>query len=180
MKINKKVFVLAIIIGFIGSLYLVEIGPFSSRALSEYNNGYGTFDMKSYDEDVVFSTLNKMQDKGFDISNKYYLGDFIFIVFLFGIQIIITKNIFSWLSIGKIKNIILSLPVLRGIFDVIENILLLIIINSYPERYSRLVMVSSIFTNLKLLFIKIWCLVILSGLIIKLYKSKRLIPIIEK
>lgn len=95
-------------------------------------------------------------------------------------QIIITKNVFSWLNGGKIKNIILSLPALRGIFDVIENILLIIIINGYPERYSRLVMVSSVFINLKLLFIKIWCLVIIIGLIIKIYKSKTSIPIIGK
>lgn len=168
MKINKKIFVVIIFIAFIGTFYWVEFSKYSSQELTCYNDGYGTFDMKNYDNHDVYNVLNNMEPKGFEIYNKYLIGDYLFVISFGALQVIISLFIFNWLEKGVIKKCIISLPILRGIFDVVENTMLFMIINGYPERYKSLVSISATATWLKLFIIKIWCVAILIGLFIKI------------
>lgn len=57
---NKKNWLkIVIVITFLISLYLVESSPWGSESVALYNEGYGTFDMKIYDAETVYSILPK-------------------------------------------------------------------------------------------------------------------------
>lgn len=61
-----RVFLLSIVF-FCITFYWVEFSPWSGRTLAKYNDGYGTFDMKQYDEKTVYEVIEHMKPKGIHI-----------------------------------------------------------------------------------------------------------------
>lgn len=58
MKLSSWLSYILMIGLFLILLYWVEGGSWSSRAVAKYNDGYGTFDMKSYDVNTVEKVLS--------------------------------------------------------------------------------------------------------------------------
>ena len=71
-----------VVIGFFIALYLVESDTFGSAAVAVHNGGYGTFDMKSYDEKIVAQVLAQADAECREAYYRYYGMDFLFILFL--------------------------------------------------------------------------------------------------
>lgn len=170
-KTNKFVNVI-IIIGFLITLYWVEVSPWGSQAVARYNAGYGTFDMKNYDVSGVEYVLGNMEEEGFQVYYNYYLGDYLFIPFLGIIQAIISNKIYRSSKVNMpIKSVgywfSTVVIILRGIADFIENTLLLVALMRYPNIDTILINIASLCTQVKLLCIRIWLLSILIGIIIK-------------
>lgn len=179
IEIRKNVFKILIITGFILTLLMIEVGPFSSAELSKYTDGYGTFDMKSYDYESVLSVMSHLQDGGNQIALGYYAGDFIFIFFFGALQIMISNNV--WRQYRKksvipllLYRIAVGIPILRGICDVIENIILASVYITYPAVNRMLINISRVATGCKLFSIQVWGIMILLGIVVKFWlRGKR-------
>ena len=167
---KKKYVTWGLILLFILAFYWVEFSPWSSTALQNYNNGYGTFDMKSYDAQKVYTVLSYMEPQGFTIYERYFIGDFLIVIGLGGVQILLSLVAYGWAKGRWIKGVAIGVPIARGIFDVIENVLLLIVLLGYPTQYPDMIKIASMATTMKLDMIKIWIGLILVGLVIKIGK----------
>lgn len=158
---------------FFGVLLMIEVGPYSSKNLGKYNNGYGTFDMKSYDTNKVVQVLDNMQQKGFAIYRGYFVFDYLFIIVFGAVQIYLTSIAYGWCKNRKIVTMLSIVPVARGIFDLIENTLLLIVIQSYPNVLSQVITVASSATWLKLLMIRVWSAIFIIGIVGSIYHRNK-------
>jgi len=154
-----------LIILFALSLYIVEWSSIGSMAVGLYNNGYGTFDMKSYSPDIVRKVLSEMEPMGFDVYRKYFAADFFFVLTFGTLQTVLLSMAYRWVKNKKILYALCTVPVLRGAFDTVENILLLNALNQFPEINERAVNISAASTELKLLMIKIWAVIFIIGIV---------------
>ena len=64
-----------------------------------------------------------------------------------------------------------GVPIARGVFDSIENTLLLRVLLTYPVEQIQLVQVARVFTSLKLTMIGIWVALFILGILIKITKK---------
>lgn len=181
IRTSKKKVILHIfaIVAFIITFYLVEFSSSSSRALETYNQGYGTFDMKLYNENMVTEVLETMQPEGFDLYRQYLIWDYLFLLAFGALQILIVKDIFGLWKKEEEKNagfhqimkamglVTIAITVARGIFDLVENRLLFAILHDYPQLNSFSIHVSAIATKLKLLCIGIWLIMIVIGMVLR-------------
>ena len=167
---SKKKIVIRVIVTllFLVSLYFVEAGFCGSGVVAEYNGGFGTVDMKSYNVETVQSALSPMSEEGISVYKLYYLMDFIFILFFGAFQIMLINDVFSFERSKFTTIIIFSVPVLRGICDMIENVILLWTLYTYPRINEWAISVSAKFTSAKLMSIKGWIVLIVIGLVWKI------------
>ena len=172
---SKKKIVIRVIVTllFLVSLYFVEAGFCGSGVVAEYNGGFGTVDMKSYNVETVQSALSPMSEEGISVYKLYYLMDFVFILFFGIFQLMVTNAVFSFKNSMPVKIIIFGVPVLRGICDIIENIILLTTLYTYPSINETAISVSAKFTMVKLMCVKVWVLIIIVGLIWKVVTRLR-------
>lgn len=150
---------IVMVVGFLLSLYWVEASSWGSMAVARYNNGYGTFDMKDYDFETVKETLENTNTVGFVAYYKYYVADFVFLVFFGFLQCRISHTVYKKIHIYQnkaVKTVVLGIPILRGIFDIAENSLLLITIAVFPKMNAGMVSAASFSTQCKLWCIRIW------------------------
>lgn len=169
-KFSGRLFCAIIIIGFFLILYWVEE---SSQVVEQYNGGYGTFDMKTYDFQTVETVLASMSPEGYQISYRYYIGDSLFIVFFGLLQCMISRIVYhtlksriQFVSILFILSIII--PILRGIADIIENIMLVHTLMRYPVINKSIIEIATIATQVKLGCIKFWVLFMIVGLLLRI------------
>ena len=171
-KINKTgVLWICAVIGFIVTLYMVEASSFGSAAVAVHNEGYGTFDMKKYDYASVTDVLANMDSEGIRVYQKYYFADFLFIICFGLIQCMISSAVYKKNKLIY-RRIAIGVPIARGIFDVIENVLLFITITNYPKVSNGLIMIASISTQCKLWCIRIWVVMLLIGIVYNICKKK--------
>lgn len=153
-------------------LYWIELSPWSSKELAKYNNGYGTFDMKSYNQSEVYEVLDDMQPKGFEIYERYFIGDYLFTVMLGALQIMLILYAYSWLTSKTIRKLLICVPIVRSIADIMENTILLKVILAYPQRYGSLINISERVTSVKISMILVWGVLFVVGIIVKIIKHK--------
>lgn len=172
MKKEIRLMNVFIIVGFLCTLYWVEASPWGSQAIAQYNEGYGTFDMKVYDANSVEQVLGIMQQEGFRLSILYYIGDYLFILFFGGTQAMISQSLCGkWNKISymkkKVHQVSMGAVVVRGIADFIENTMLVLTLYKYPMVHRGMIMSASICTQVKLWCIKLWLISILLVIILK-------------
>ena len=173
---GKKRNYAAVIIGilFALSLYFVEAGVAGSSVVAQYNHGYGTFDMKQYDAQIVRAVLSEMSDKGITVYRWYYFWDFIFIIFFGLVQGLLAQWCFRWNKNHKAVRLLWVIPIARGVFDSIENALLLITISIYPNINESIISIASVATNCKLWMIRLWVVELIVGIVFGTIKRKKL------
>lgn len=171
MKKNTgKIWYSIIIVGFLATLYWVEGSGLGSQAVADYNGGYGTFDMKEYNAQVVGEVLGVMEPEGFRVSYGYYLGDFLFVIFFGLLQFSILRGIFgspaSRLRSARILFwVSMVFVVIRGLSDILENLILLGTLMSYPVINQGMIEISAVMTQIKLGCIRAWVFTLLANLI---------------
>lgn len=165
---KRRNIIIGTVILFIITLYLVNYGPWSSSEIAKYNNGYGTFDMKSYNSQIVYDVLDHMEHKGLELYQKYFIGDYLFALVYVVLQLILLDNAFSWSKSKTLRYFFFIIPVVRGLCDLVENTSLLFILFAYPIRYEGLVNFTSSVTSLKQFLIYIWYALIVIGYMIKI------------
>lgn len=161
---NKWVRVSSIIF-FIIAFYLVEFSPWGGRSIGAYNGGYGTFDMKQYDVQTVYTVLGNYLPEGFIRVRYYYLVDFVFIIAFLTFQVMLSTLVYKNIKSQIPRKLFIGVALIRAITDAIENVLLYFIIASYPSEYANLVNISNIVTQTKLRMIPLWAALVLIGII---------------
>ena len=163
---------------FLVSLYLVEAGFCGSSVVAEYNNGFGTLDMKSYVVSDVRAALEALNTKGIQIYKMYYVMDFLFIFFFGLFQIVIICDLYSFVNNVRIRVIIVGVSVLRGLFDGVENLILLRMLFTFPTINESVIAVSALFTQMKLWCVKGWLLLCVVGVIWRI--ERRIKKLLER
>ena len=163
---------------FLVSLYLVEAGFCGSSVVAEYNNGFGTLDMKNYTVSDVRATLGGLNNKGIQIYRMYYVMDYLFIFFFAVFQIVMICDLYSFVNNVRIRAIIVGVSVLRGLCDGVENFILLRTLFTFPEINESAIVVSAFFTWMKLYCVVGWLLLCVVGMICRL--GCRIVKLIER
>lgn len=170
---RRKYLNVMIVIVFLVSLYFVEYGVAGSNIVASYNQGYGTFDMKYYDLSKVVQVLSEMSPKGIMIYKWYYVFDFIFVGCLLAFQCMYFTELFSWWKSTKGKIVICSIPILRGLFDIVENIILLSTLFTFPKVNDTAIRFSMICTNAKLWMVKLWLIELIISIVLCIIIKKQ-------
>lgn len=150
---------------FLIALYLVEFSPYSAREVAKYNGGFGTFDMKKYDYATVSFVLSKMEPGGKAATVHYYAADYIFVLFFGLFQGYVVYLLYHHFGV-RACFLAVTIPIMRGIFDIIENTLLLHTVLHYPRINEMVVRIASLCTAGKLFMIKLWVIEVLIGFIL--------------
>lgn len=181
MKKKTRCFIFILLLFGI-SFYFVEFGPYSSRAVAEYN-GYGIFDMQEYNTRIVTDVLNRTDADCIRMENIYYAFDFLFILgfglFQAYLPLILYPEKKKITEGSFVKQLIRSAPIpalicsgigiARGFFDLIENGILLYVVNSFPSVNDGLITFCTYITEAKLFMIKLWILGFVAGVVYRIY-----------
>ena len=171
---NKKVWMkIAIVIGFLITYYLVELGPWGSASVVNFSGGYGTFDMKKYDVATVYSVLGQYTTEGFTRIKYYYLCDYIFIVGLLAVQVMLASLVYKKIKSTLPRKLFVLVAIIRGIADSIENALLLYIISAYPNPHDTLVNMASLVTQVKFIMVAVCGILLLVGIACNFIRFKQ-------
>lgn len=158
------------IVLFVFALYLTEFSPFSGRAVALINGGYGTFDMKKYDADVFAEVMNVTSS--INIYWKYYICDFLFTAAFLNFMIQMVSG-FNGNFINKVKLLSYVLAVIRGMFDISENIILLNQIYSFPKMNRMLIDTCNVITRIKFHFMRGWFACFALMLILQIVSNRK-------
>lgn len=166
VQLDKRKLIQGIIIVlFLLTLYWVEFSSWSSRALSAYNQGYGTFDMKRYDVSTVTEVLAVTSPMGITIYHRYLIGDYLFILAFGALQIMISYNVYKVFNKRPPLLFAIAVPVVRGVADFVENTMIECILLSNPNVSVWQIQCAMIATRIKLVCIAVWGILVVSGLL---------------
>jgi hypothetical protein len=172
---------------FMCMLFLINGSPFGLAKLVEITGGQSILDMemmKGYSVERAYEILGALGENGRAFNMKYIVPlDFPFPLtyglFYFITLTLIMKNI---QKNAKRPWLIGTVGLFAALFDWLENIMIVILLQNYPERLEGIAKMASIFTQLKSLFITASMLLIIIGLvvvIIKKFSSKHQLAQIE-
>lgn len=169
---KKKIILLrsAVILAFVVCLLLMRVYEPHFKALS---NGARTLDMSfHYSSAEVFKLFDTLGIQGRLLYIRLLLIDFIFIASFALVQNFILKFVMGKALLKTGWRRLLAISYLRGLSDIIENISILILINSFPLEMPGLVELSSFFTALKFIFLGLWLISIPISYIIMIKKRE--------
>lgn len=161
-----------IILFFFSMLFLVESSFCGSQHVAQFNNGYGTFDMKRYNAQIIYDVLSNAEPEYFRSIKIYYVLDYIFCIAFFAFQAMVSSNIFNNCKTFKVRYVHIGIALARGITDAIENTLLLFVILQYPMMHDESINIASYFTMIKMLLIGLWVAITIGGKVFEII-SKR-------
>lgn len=160
---------------FIGMYLLINISPFGLAKLVEITDGHSILDMEmsGYTVDRAYEIFEALGEEGRAFNMKYIIPiDFLFPLaygmFYFITLTLIVKNIGT-----KMKRpwVIGSIGLVATLFDLLENIMIINLLQSYPQRLEGVATIANIFTQLKAYFNMISMLLILVGLVVIIFKK---------
>lgn len=159
IKFNKMfTFKIVVILSFITTLLIMRANEIVFKTYSE---GANMLDMQlGYKADYVHQIFRRLGQEGRLLYIKLLSIDFLFIVSFALVQNYILRRIMSKAMLNSRWRLLLFISYLRGLFDVIENIFILIMLFGFPMEFSRLVIVASFVTTLKFIFFGLWLIAI--------------------
>ncbi|MCX7772612.1 MAG: hypothetical protein N2376_05805 [Clostridia bacterium] len=171
-----KTVVIALII-FLAAYALISFKPFGMARLHEITGGPSILDMEmsGYSVDKAYQVLEALGAEGraFDL-NAIIPLDFPFPLaysfFYFFTLAFLTKTLFPQMKKPWLPGL---LGFLAGLFDWLENIMIIVMLKNYPTRLENFASLSNIFTTLKSLLTMVCMGLILIGLIV--LAAKRLV-----
>lgn len=153
--INYRILVILVFI-----LTLLIMRGNESKFLT-YSEGANMLDMRfGYEIDDVYQMFRILGTEGRSLYIRLLCIDFLFIVSFALVQNYLLKRIMGKAVLNSKWHFLLSLSYLRGLFDVVENSLILIMLINFPIEFLRLVKASSFATSLKFIFLGLWLIAI--------------------
>ncbi len=159
------IFILSII-GFFLCLYIMYKTEHGIPGIKKYDANFRLLDMRfNYDVKTVYSTFENIGENGMKAYKRYLFFDYTFILFFLILMIVISIKI---ADNNVLKYILIIFSILRAFFDIIENTLIIILINYYPEKNNFNAKICSWSTTLKFIFLYSWITVITFSLLLNL------------
>lgn len=149
--------------------------PFGLQAMKSATGGYGSFDMRfSYTPDAIMTILSHFEGDRMEIFSRYFMLDYIFLalysVVMFSLPLLI------YLRDDKhyllFRSAMFS-AVAHAVFDVIENLMLMRMVETTPMFTDGEANLCSGITVLKWAFLGIWVLSIVMLMIFTLLDSMK-------
>ena len=154
------------ITGFFICLAIMYFTNHGIRGLRKFDANFRLLDMQfHYTTADVYRTFEKLGSDGRLAYRNYWILDFFFIpCFL----IVMLAIIYHMPLVGWVEIALIILSILRALFDVIENSILLYLISKYPAQDNLLATVCSWITTSKFIALFLWMLGIAAMLIYSL------------
>lgn len=163
-----RLLVILILISALMIMRRIELGFLA------HSNGTKTLDMRfGYGATDVFALFTTLGTEGRSFYVRYLCDDFIFIASFAIVQNYILKFAMGKAMINSKWRVLLSIAYLRAFFDVTENIIILILLNSFPSMLSSLITVVSSVTRLKFILLGMWLYAIPTLLVVRLIMRKK-------
>lgn len=141
------------IIGFFVCLAIMYFTPYGVRGLREYDPTFEMPDMKfHYSVEHITQALEKIGTDGRNLYQKYLVLDCVFVLCFGTLMLTITGYFFK----GLPCNILYVVCILRGLFDILENFLLITVLKNFASVNIHLVRLCSYFTTFKFIMLYIW------------------------
>ncbi|WP_105619957.1 hypothetical protein [Vallitalea okinawensis] len=160
---------------FVCMYLLINGSPFGLAKLNEITDGHSILDMEmsGYTVDRAYEIFDALGEEGRAFNLKFIIPlDFVFPL-SYGIFYFMTLTLIV-MNIGfKIERpwVIGCIGLTATIFDLLENIMIVYLLQNYPQRLEGAVRIASIFTQCKAFFNMISLLLIVVGLLIVLIKK---------
>ncbi|MEO1815174.1 MAG: hypothetical protein ABGU93_06250 [Acetobacterium sp.] len=141
-------------IGFFASLILMEFTNLGARGIKQYDPGFGLLDMRlRYDANTVYQVFGQIGAEGQKAYKHYLLLDYCFIACFLIVMLALSFRI---TADPVQRNILIFLASARALCDILENTLLIVLINNYPQQNMLLATVCSWSTTIKFIFLFLW------------------------
>ncbi len=153
----KKLYIgrMFIILFFLVSLMVMKI---YENIFQTYSNGAGTLDMRlSYNGSDIYQLFESLGTGGRKVYIQIWCVDAVFIVCFALIQNYLIKWIMGKEMLNSKWRFVLSVPYLRALFDLVEDIMLFILLINFPSKFIRLGKISGVITSIKFVWLGIWC-----------------------
>ena len=119
-------------IGFFVCLFIMHRIENGANGIRKYDESFKSLDMQfRYDSKTVYHTFEKL---GIDGRNAYYnllISDFCFIICFFIVMFAITQQ---FVQNDSLRKALITLAISRGIFDILENILIIFLMKQYSTQ----------------------------------------------
>lgn len=158
-------------IGLFFCLFIMYATSYGIPGITKYDKDFKLLDMQlHYNSKKVYSTFEKIGVEGRNAYLNYLILDYFFIICLFIVMFSITQQ---FVKNKILHDILIILSLSRGVLDVFENTLLIILINHYPIQNALMANVCSWITTIKFIAMFLWII----GLIISVlfFKQNRLL-----
>ncbi|MDO9493003.1 hypothetical protein [Acetobacterium sp.] len=151
-------------IGFFGCLILMEFTNLGVRGIQQYDPGFSLLDMRlRYDANTIYQVFDQIGEQGQKSYKHYLLLDYCFIACFLIVMLTLS---FRVTADPLQRNILIVMAIARALCDILENTLLIVLINNYPQQNMLLATVCSWATTIKFVFMFLWMgMLILAGII---------------
>lgn len=140
--------------GFFLCLVLMQFTSLGVRGIQRYDPGFGLLDMRlRYDANTVYQVFDQIGGEGQKAYKHYLFLDYCFIAFFLIVMLALS---FRVTADPLQRNIMIILAIARALCDILENTLLMVLINNYPQQNLLLATVCSWFTTIKFIFMFLW------------------------
>ena len=151
------------IAGFFLCLLTMYLPGHGIQKIGDHDPGFRLLDMQlRYDSIRVHETMKGLGEEGRKAYRDYLMLDFLFIGCFLVVMLTITNSLFATSALIKIVS---CAGILRALFDIVENIMLLLLISNFPIYKHALSIAASRATTLKFLMLYLWLAVVLCRLI---------------
>lgn len=179
-KISKPKWIVIFFILFIISYTLINGSIIGVAKLKQISGGTGILDMQLfYSAEDAYQLFNDLSEEGRAFYKNFIaLQDFVFpVLYTFFFTTLNTFFLSKLFSSSKTIKTLSLLPILGGLCDYIENILILFMISLFPKELIIVANISSIFTFVKfIIFIYNIALVLIASIMLFIrFKRKKTI-----
>lgn len=176
--VNKTTLVKALIATalFAVMYILINLSPIGVAGLTKITGGANILDLEmfGYSAKKAYSMLEQLGAKGRNFYNYKILPmDFLFLLIYMLFFNCWIAYLLKHIRGKKALYTIFLIPILAMLFDCLENICIIIMLNKYPVFLESLSILSSIFTILKTIFTILSILSIITLLIIFIFKTRK-------
>ena len=140
-------------------LFLMYATNIGIRGIRKYDSSFRSPDMKfHYNAETISQAFDRLGENGKNLYRNYIILDFAFIACFLVVMITITNLLFLP---GSIRTVLFTICVLRSLFDIIENSLLLLTLKNHPIIDKPFISICSCFTSLKFIMLYLWILALI-------------------
>lgn len=153
---------------FFVALFTINGKPLGVAKLKEYTDGVGILDLeRTYTPEQAYRILESQGEIGRQFYKRIIiLLDFVFpTIYMIFWSVIINFLFTRWLTTENKMHKLCLVPLLAGISDYIENVLILTMIHYFPQKLYNIAVLANVMTILKGIFSGLSIFLIIAGVV---------------